>query len=89
MARPVAARLGPSTSAALASNCAWVISRKPLSSAIAARVTRLVVGASLTAVKLIVAVSFAVSVPPVPVLPRSLAVSVRVSLAGGVSLLRM
>ena len=45
------------------------------------------VGASLTAVMLIVAVSEPVSVPPVPVLPRSLAVRVSVALAAGVSLL--
>ena len=41
---------GPSTSEALASNSAWVISRGPLSSAIAASVTGVVTGASLTGV---------------------------------------
>ena len=41
---------GPSTSLALASSSAWVISRAPLSSAIAASVTGVVVGASLTGV---------------------------------------
>ena len=39
MARPVAVRLSPSTSPALASSSAWVISRAPLSSAIGVSVT--------------------------------------------------
>ncbi|CAH0356431.1 hypothetical protein AQB9606_04709 [Aquabacterium sp. CECT 9606] len=47
------------------------------------------VGESLTAVILIVAVSLAVKVPPVPLLPKSLAVNVRVTLAGGASLAMM
>ncbi|OIQ63013.1 hypothetical protein GALL_554520 [mine drainage metagenome] len=47
------------------------------------------VGGSLTAAMLIVAVSLAVSAPPDPVLPRSLTPRVKVSLAGGVSLLMM
>ena len=47
------------------------------------------VGASLTAVMLMVAVSEAVRFPPAPLLPRSLTASVKVSLAGGVSLLMM
>ena len=51
MARAVAVKPGPSMSAALASSCAWVIKRTPESSAIAARVTVPLVGASLTATR--------------------------------------
>ncbi|MNR41986.1 hypothetical protein D3C85_1604530 [compost metagenome] len=51
MARLLAVRLGPSTSLALASSSAWVMTRAPLSSAMAARVTGpLTTGASLTGV---------------------------------------
>ena len=50
MARPVAVSDGPSTSDALASSWAWVMRCEPLSSAIAASVTGVVTGASLTGV---------------------------------------
>ncbi|MCY1226079.1 hypothetical protein D9M72_382980 [compost metagenome] len=48
--RPVAVSVGLSMSDALARSSDWVISRPPLSSAIAASVTADVVGASLTGV---------------------------------------
>ena len=48
--RLIALSAGPSTSLALAKSSACVISRGPLSSAIAASVTGLVTGASLTGV---------------------------------------
>jgi hypothetical protein len=56
MARFTAVRVSPSTSVALAKSSAWVISRGPLSSAIAASVTGVVTGASLTGVTMIVVV---------------------------------
>ncbi|MCY1301496.1 hypothetical protein D9M70_511100 [compost metagenome] len=65
--RSVAVRAGPSTSAALASNCAWVIRRAPLSSAIAVRVTGVVVGASLTGVISRLALPAALSEPSLTV----------------------
>ncbi len=59
-------------SLALPNNSAWVITRAPLSSAIAVRVTALVVGASLTVVRSSVAVPDTVFGSPAPlVLPLS------------------
>ena len=71
MAKPVAVRPGPSTSAALASNSACVITRTPLSSAIGAKVTGLVVGASFTATTVMATLSVSDIAPPAPLLPRS------------------
>lgn len=45
IARPVAVRLSPSASLALASSSAWVMRRAPLSSAIGASVTGVLTGA--------------------------------------------
>ena len=50
MVSPVAVSGSPSMSLALTSSSAWVMSRGPLSSAMGARVTGAVVGASLTGV---------------------------------------
>ena len=63
IARLTAVSAGPSTSLALASSSACVISRGPLSSAIAASVTGLVTGASFTGVTWICTVSLSVSAP--------------------------
>ncbi len=57
IARLMAVSDGPSTSEALASSSACVISRAPLSSAIAASVTGVVTGASFTGVMSRVAVA--------------------------------
>ena len=50
MVSPVAVSGSPSMSLALTSSSAWVMSRGPLSSAMGARVTGAVVGASFTGV---------------------------------------
>ncbi|MNF98713.1 hypothetical protein D3C84_815840 [compost metagenome] len=65
--RLVALSAGPSTSLALASSSAWVMTRAPLSSAIAASVTGAVVGASLTGLMSRVAEPLAVRSPSVTV----------------------
>ena len=64
MVKPIAVKL-LSTSVALASNCAWVIKRTPLSSAMAAKVTGLVTGVSLTGLMVTEAVPPTVNEPSV------------------------
>ena len=64
MVRPVALRLGPSMSLALANSSAWVMTRAPLSSAIGASVTGVVVGASLAPLTVMVRVVVAVLPSP-------------------------
>ena len=55
--KPVAVSAGPSISPALASSSAWVMVRAPLSSAMAVKVTGVVVGASLTGLTVILALA--------------------------------
>ena len=73
--RPLTVRVFPSTSAALPISSAVVITRRPLSSAIGARVTGVVVGASLTGVRSRVALPATVRGSAVPlVVPLSVMV---------------
>jgi len=63
MLNPVAVKLSPSTSPALASSSAWVMRRGPLSSAIAVRATGVVVGAMSLTLATDIATGFAAVFP--------------------------